>query len=116
MHLQEIDYKKIGMRIRRARKEKGWSQEVLAKKCGISMSFMGHIERGTRVMSLETFAGICTVLNLDADGLLWGTFHPSGSCMAEAGKPQDGNSYAMYIRIMESLAEILNTAQGTAGT
>ena len=59
----ELDYGKMGMRIRQVRKAKGWSQDELAKKCGISMSFLGHIERGTRIMSLETFTGICKALD-----------------------------------------------------
>lgn len=58
----ELDYGRIGMRIRQLRKVKGWSQDELAKKCGISMSFLGHIERGTRIMSLETFVSICKYL------------------------------------------------------
>lgn len=61
--MKELDYGRVGMRIRQIRKAKGWSQEELAKKCGISMSFLGHIERGTRIMSLETLAGICEALD-----------------------------------------------------
>ena len=55
--MRELDYGKMGMRIRQVRKAKGWSQSELAAKCGISMSFLGHIERGSRIMSMETFAG-----------------------------------------------------------
>ena len=50
--MKELDYSQIGKRIRQVRKIKDWSQDELAKKCGISMSFLGHIERGTRIMSL----------------------------------------------------------------
>ncbi len=70
--MKELDYRKIGMRIRHVRKAKSWSQDELAKKCGISMSFLGHIERGTRIMSLETFVNICGALDTNADALLWG--------------------------------------------
>ena len=61
--MNELDYGRMGKRIRQVRKAKGWSQDELAKKCGISMSFLGHIERGTRIMSLETFVSICSVLD-----------------------------------------------------
>ena len=61
--MRELDYGKMGMRIRQVRKAKGWSQNELAEKCGISMSFLGHIERGSRIMSMETFANICTALD-----------------------------------------------------
>ncbi|KAI4452771.1 hypothetical protein C823_007356 [Eubacterium plexicaudatum ASF492] len=46
--MKELDYGKMGMRIRQTRKLKGWSQNDLAKKCGISMSFWDILsgERG----------------------------------------------------------------------
>ena len=47
--MNELDYGRIGKRIRQVRKAKGWSQDELARKCGIRMSFLGHIERGTRI-------------------------------------------------------------------
>lgn len=79
--MRELDYGKMGMRIRQVRKAKGLSQNELAKKCGISMSFLGHIERGTRIMSMETFASICEALDTGADGLLWGIANPSDAVL-----------------------------------
>lgn len=108
--MSELDYGKIGARIRQARKEKDWSQEELAKKCGISAAFLGHIERGTRKMSLETFVSLCRTLELEADMLLWGITRPLSSVMQEVwGCPEqkDGDSYALYIRIMKSVADIM---------
>lgn len=116
--MKELDYGKMGMRIRQVRKIKGWSQEELAKSCGISMSFLGHIERGTRIMSLETFVSLCSALDVAADELLWGVAHPSEAVLdmwqptkqeaaASRGK-KDVDSYSMYIRIMKSVAEIMN--------
>lgn len=114
--MKKLDYVKIGMRIRQIRKAKGWSQDELAKKCGISMSFLGHIERGTRIMSLETFVGICGALGAGADELLWGVALAEGS-MLDIWEPADQktqnkntDSYAMYVRIMKSVAEIINEA------
>lgn len=120
--MNNLDYKEIGMRIRQVRKAKEWSQDELANKCGISMSFLGHIERGTRIMSLETFAAICGALETGADELLWGTLHPDsmldmwnpsvkekepgGKQGQEERKRPD--SYSMYVRIMKSVAEIMN--------
>ena len=70
-YMRELDYGKMGNRIRQIRKVREWSQDELAKKCGISMSFLGHIERGTRIMSLDTFVNICAALETGADELLW---------------------------------------------
>ena len=36
----------LGQKIRKARKEKGLSQEKLALMCGLDRSYMGRIERG----------------------------------------------------------------------
>lgn len=114
--MRELDYGKMGKRIRQVRKAKGWSQDALAKKCGISMSFLGHIERGTRIMSLETFVNICLALDADADELLWGEAHPSNAVLdmlCQPGKQMgqtQADSYSMYVRIMKSVAEIINEA------
>ncbi len=92
---------------------------MLAEKCGISMSFLGHIERGSRIMSLETFVSICQALDTDADALLWGRAQPSEAVLdmwnhsgQENGKQKkeerNTDSYSMYIRIMKSVAQIMN--------
>lgn len=108
--MQELDYKGIGKRIRQVRKAKEWTQGELAEKCGISMSFMGHIERGTRIMSLETFVNLCRTLEADAGELLWGDVHPSDTVLEMWNPPEkkDFDSYALYIKIMKSVAEIMN--------
>lgn len=122
--MRELDYGKMGNRIRQVRKAKGWSQDELAKKCGISMSFLGHIERGTKIMSLETFVHICNVLGASADGLLWGFIHLPDIKMdlrsmpvqrPEQAEEQETeqkqaykDSYSMYIKIIKSVAEIMN--------
>ena len=54
-------------RIRRARK---LTQEQLAEAVGVSVSFIGHIERGTRVMSLDTFVRICRALGCEFDDII----------------------------------------------
>lgn len=52
----EVDYAAMGSRVRRLRLAQHMTQEQLAEACNISFSFLGHIERGTRKMSLETLA------------------------------------------------------------
>ena len=99
----KLDYKKIGMRIRQVRKAKEWSQDDL-----------GHIERGSRIMSLETFTAVCDALETGADELLWGTVHPNS--MLDVFEPsgeerKQPDSYSMYVRIMKSVAEIMNETQ-----
>lgn len=59
-----VNYQDLGLRVRDARKAKHLTQEQLAEKVGISSSFMGHIERGTRIASIDTLVSICNVLLL----------------------------------------------------
>ena len=60
--MRELDYGKVGKRIRQLRKAKGWSQDVFAKKCGISMSFLGHIEQLCRGCGTSRKKKITTVM------------------------------------------------------
>lgn len=59
-----VNYQDLGLRVRDARKAKHLTQEQLAEKVGISSSFMGHIERGTRIASIDTLVSICNVLSV----------------------------------------------------
>ena len=49
-----MDYIDLGLKIRQLRRQKSMTQEQLAEMAGISPSFLGHIERGTRVASVDT--------------------------------------------------------------
>ena len=60
----------IGTRIRKYREAKGWRQEDLAEKTGLSVTYTGMIERGEKVPKLETFITIANVLEVSADLLL----------------------------------------------
>lgn len=65
-----MNYAVMGQRIKAKRKELHLTQEQLAETCNISISFLGHIERGTRIASLETLYGLCRALDVSADYLL----------------------------------------------
>ncbi len=64
-----MDYAAMGQRIKQARKARHLTQEQLAEVCGLSASFLGHIERGTRKASLETLYALCETLQVSADYL-----------------------------------------------
>lgn len=68
-----LDYAAIGARVRAARRKHHQTQAALAEQLNLSTSFLGHIERGTRIMSLATFSQLCRVLSLDANYLLFGS-------------------------------------------
>jgi transcriptional regulator with XRE-family HTH domain len=65
-----MNYALMGERIKQARNAGRLTQEKLAEVCNISASFLGHIERGTRIPSIETLYSLCRALNVSADYLL----------------------------------------------
>lgn len=68
--MQIIDYKLVGQKIKAKRQHCGMTQEQLAEQCDISISFIAHIERGTKSLSLETAVKISRALNVSLDYLL----------------------------------------------
>lgn len=60
----------MGDRIREARKNKKFTQEQLAELLDISVEFVSHIERGSRLPSMQVFIKLIEVLNVSADYLL----------------------------------------------
>ena len=67
-----VDYAAMGARVRAARRKHHYTQADLSKMLHISTSFLGHVERGTRKMSVATLCQLCMVLSLDANYLLFG--------------------------------------------
>ena len=62
----------IGKRIRFFREERKWSQELFSEKLGLSLTYVGMIERGEKIPKLETFIKIANTLGVSADQLLAG--------------------------------------------
>ena len=67
---KELDYVALGMRIRKARKEHHVTQEQLGEICELSTAHIGHIERGTRIPSLDTLFRISQALHVSMDYLV----------------------------------------------
>lgn len=65
-----MNYKLIGRKLRRGRKRLGLTQEKAAELADISASFIGHIERGTRIPSVETLAKLCRLYRISVDYVL----------------------------------------------
>jgi len=57
----------MGEQIRKHRKSQNLTQEKLAEKVGVSPSFLGHVERGTRKASVESIVKISQALRVSMD-------------------------------------------------
>ena len=60
---------KFGRTGRRLRTEKGMSQEGFADHCGLHRTYMGSIERGEKVVSIETAQKVALGLGVSMAGL-----------------------------------------------
>lgn len=60
----------IGKNIRKFREIKKLRQEDLAKKTDLTINYIGMIERGEKIPSLETFINILNSLGVSADMVL----------------------------------------------
>lgn len=56
---------RIGLLIKEARTQQGLTQDKLAEKLSVSESFVGQLERGEAMPSVETLQLIITELNID---------------------------------------------------
>ena len=64
-------------------------------------------------MSLETFVSLCGALDTDAGELLWGEVKYCPKAALDMWKPSErsrDDAYTMYVKIMKSVAEIMNEA------
>lgn len=58
-----VDYKLIGMRIKRLRKSKGMTQETLAEHLNVSIGYISQVERGITKISLDLLGAVSTALD-----------------------------------------------------
>lgn len=65
-----IDYVSIGLRIRKLRRQKFWTQEKLAEKAEIAPDYLCRIELGRKHPSLKTILLIANAMDITADDLL----------------------------------------------
>lgn len=60
----------LGIRLRQARLQKGYTQHQLAEKAQISLVYLGEVERGKKMPSLNSFIRIVEALGISADYIL----------------------------------------------
>ncbi len=61
--------RRLGYNVTLHRQRRGWTQAYLAEEVQISPTFLLHIERGTRGVSLETIEALAHALEVDVSEL-----------------------------------------------
>ena len=60
----------LGKRLRKLRKDQGWSQEQLALECGLDRTYIGGIEQGRRNVGLINICKLAETLKINPGKLL----------------------------------------------
>jgi transcriptional regulator with XRE-family HTH domain len=106
--MYNVDYKELGERIRTERKKRGLTQGQLAEMADISESFMGHIERGGRTLSIETLAKLANSLNLSIEYIICGEFSYQPDMLpaefSDALNQMSDKQRRVFLDIMKTLA------------
>lgn len=93
-----LDYKRIGMRIKKNRKILKITQAELSEKVYLSTEYISQIERGVRHLSLDSIANIAIELDTSVDSLLFGT------CFSNAEKSKcENKSFSEYSKIEQDV-------------
>ena len=106
--MYKIDYKELGKRIRAERRRQDLTQEKLAEMTDISDSFMGHIERGGRTLSIETLAKLANALNLSIEYIVCGEFNYQPDMLPaeihDALNRMSSSQRRVFLNMMKTLA------------
>lgn len=79
------------------------TQSTLAERADISLSFLGHIERGSRKASLETIVSLCNALHVSPEYLLRESLVPDA--MGEDHTSREEIIQELSQTVMERLRE-----------
>jgi len=101
---------RVGKKIRKFRKERGYTQEILAEKSDINAKYLGRIERSESSVSLVTLSKICKALGTSLSQFLAfsninGELGELSSEIWELIKRRDKETIELSIRVLK---EILN--------
>lgn len=72
-----FDHKAYGERIKRLRRSKGLTQEQLAEKLRVSRTYIGKIEKGSQVGSIELAVELAVFFGVPLEHLLLGSECPA---------------------------------------
>ncbi|MGH7203568.1 MAG: helix-turn-helix domain-containing protein [Candidatus Levyibacteriota bacterium] len=66
--ITEKDWR-LARKIQKIRQEKGWTQEKLAERVGVSTTYIGYVETGYRVPNLKMIYKIANALKIKVSEL-----------------------------------------------
>ena len=106
--VMELDYKAIGKRIARRRKELGLKQSQVSEMVDISDPYMSNIERAISIPSTEVIMRLAAALDTTPDEFLVGTARQEGEewkNVAQLLRPMDETKLNMAKSFLTWLSE-----------
>lgn len=103
-----IDYKVIGERLKKARKEKHLTQEELSEKMDISIAFLSRIERGSSHINLKRLSQICNILGITEGEILNGVSSKSTKYLDSEFANLLKNCSAEKQRLIYDIAKVIS--------
>jgi transcriptional regulator with XRE-family HTH domain len=95
----------LAKNIKELRTAKGLSQEELAEKSGVSLTYIGMIESGLRNASFKTIEHIAEALEIEAPRLF---AIKDSSSKSPASKVKEGIKILFYEFVRDALEEIVD--------
>jgi transcriptional regulator with XRE-family HTH domain len=102
----------VGRRVRSAREELGLTQDQLAERAGLHVSYVGQIERGLREPSLRSLAAVATALNLQLADLLAADPPKEGRLLRELERVVDELKPPQQRELLEVVRRVVQLAGG----
>ena len=103
-----LDYNIIGERLKKARTDKGLTQEKLAEKLDVSIAFLSRIERGSSHISLKRLSQICDILKISEGSILNGSSNNSTTYLSSEFGDIIKNATPEKQKLIYKIAKVIN--------
>lgn len=103
-----LDYNVIGERLKKARIDKGLTQEKLAEKLDVSIAFLSRIERGSSHISLKRLSQICDILGITEGSILNGSSNNSKNYLSSEFDTLLKNTTPEKQKLIYKIAKVIN--------
>jgi transcriptional regulator with XRE-family HTH domain len=95
-HIDNLQ-RSLGRRIRELRSKHGWTQEQFAEFCGLHRTYLGHVERGEKNVSLSTVLRVANALGVRISAL-FGRSQPATEGSEHLRPPMTGPAAGSLLR------------------
>ena len=103
-----LDYNIIGERLKKARTERGLTQEKLSEKLDVSIAFLSRIERGSSHISLKRLSQVCDILGITEGSILNGSSNNSNTYLSTEFEDILKNSTPEKQKLIYKIAKVIN--------